>query len=83
MLAPTPPNLPQVYDTMKSQMANVFSPNPQVLKNRALSAATAPLRRVGKLTAGKPFPVGRGGIVLDPDWNRLGIPGLNKRLSTD
>jgi len=82
-LAPTPPNLPQVYDTMKSQMANVFLPNPQVLKNRALAAATAPSRRVGKLTAGKPFPVGRGGIVLDPDWSRLGIPGLKKRLSID
>jgi len=83
LLAPTPPNLPQVYGTVKNQMANFFSANLAVLKNRVLSAASAPLKRAGKLTGGKPFPLGRGGIVLDPDWNRLGIPGLGKRLSND
>ena len=83
LLAPPPPNLPQVYGTLENQMANVFSANLAVLKNRALSAASAPLKTAGKLKAGKPFPVGRGGIVLDPDWNLLGTPGLKKRLSTD
>lgn len=83
LLSPTPPDLPHVNGTVKNQMTNAFSANLPVLKKRAFSAASAPLKRAGKLTGGKPFPVGRGDIALDPDWALLGIPGLRERLSSD
>jgi len=83
ILAPSLPNLSQAYGRLKQRHANLFSANLAALKARAFSAASASVSRIGKLGAVRPFPEGKGGIVIDPEWDRLGFPGLKRHIRAE
>ncbi len=83
LLEPTPPNLVSVYGIVKGRFGILFPTDLKRLQTRGISSKSVPTRKVAELFSISAFPTGKGGIVIDPQWGRIGIPGLKKRLSSE
>ena len=79
-LKPAPPDLPRIYDLVKSRYGSLFRVNLARLKALGLSASSAATRKAAQLVPAKPFPVDRQGAIIDPGWGAMGIPALQRKL---
>ena len=81
LLEPTPPNLASVYGIVKSRYEIFLPVDLKRLQARVISSRSASTGMIGKLVPISAFPTGKGGVIIDPEWDRMGIPGLKRRLS--
>jgi|GEM_PF-2421717 len=81
-LVPPQLNLPSVYKTVTQKIQGASYPSLGKLKNTANIASSAePVMKKG-LKPGKAYPVVSGGIVQDPLWQKMNIPGLKKIMDS-
>lgn len=83
LLVPTSPDLSSVYGIVKSRFGIFLPTDLKRLQTRGISSRSASIKQVGKLAPINPFPTGRGGVIIDPEWGRMDIQGLKNRFLSD